>query len=401
MGRIKALPLLIAVATGVIAWACGARTPTPAPAPTPTQTEAIVSAVVWELFTDVDYRGPVQRGAVREQGPVAYLATMATLYRVENGRAQPIAERPEDEARLALAPNGGVYAWLIPVSGWQGLFFVRLMDISGGQVAELKLDEFPYGFSALYLGFEGKLIVTVSPLSDWEGLEGGFLYTFWSRQGEKLWEVVLPRQLGFPDSTGTAIVLLGEERAMAFSASGKELWQLVGHFRSAASARNGELALLNPAEAEAIDQVLIFDGSAEPTVVEVPTPVHDLIILPDGSLAVVVGDRGRYFYLDPVTAELQEGQPLPLDGTFYISDAEFLDSQTLALGVLHRVGDPPEHTWPSGTIIVVNHAGEVAFQQDFPIREGIAYIPAIDVAFGSQVFVGFTEDTTILVDLGR
>jgi hypothetical protein len=397
MNRLMALLFVLAVLVACVPTPTPTEEVTPKPEETPKP-----GGVVWELFTDEDYRGPVQRGVVSPAGEVAYLATMATLYQVGDGEAWPIAERPEEEARLALAPGGGVYAWLIPEPDWQGLFFVRLMDISGEQLAELQLEEFPYGFGALYLGFEGNLIVTASPVDDWESLEGRFQYTFWNQEGEALDSVIRPgRQIGLLDPSGTAILLLGEQEATAFSASGKQLWQLSGHFRKGAIAGDGNFALLNPASREAIDQVFIYDGSGDPTIVYMPTPVHDLTVAPDGSLAVVVGDQGRYFYLELASADLQEGPPLPFDGTFYISDAEFVNIKTLALGVIHRAGEPPQYIWPSGTIIVVDREGGVAFQKEFDIREPIAFVPAIDVDFDGQFFIGFTQDTTILVSLGQ
>jgi hypothetical protein len=395
MKRKIALPI-VAILLVVLTTSCAGPSPTQKPE------EPVPDKVVWELFTDQDYVGPVQRGVVDAAGEVVYLATMATLYRVEGEKVEVIGKRPEEEAHLLLAPGGELYAWLIPEPNWQGLFSVHLMDLSGEQLAELWLEEFPYGFSALHLGFQGNLIVTVSPLDDWQGIEGRFQYTFWNREGKMLNMVILPsRQLGVLDPAGTTILLLGEEEATAFSASGEKLWQLSGQFRKAAMAENGALALLNPASREAIDQVFVYKGTGKPTVVQVPTPVHGLTVVPDGSLAVVVGDQGRYFYLDPATIKLEEGPSLPLEGTFYIFDAESVDAETLALGVLHRVGEPPEDTWADGTIIVIDREGKVAFQKGFPIREPIASVPAIDVAFGDQFFVGYTQDTTILVDLGE
>jgi len=363
----------------------------PAPAP---------GKVLWQLYTDVDYRGPVQRGAVDLTDESVYLAAKATLYRVEAGEVEIVGEQPSTEAQLALAPGGKTYAWLIPEAGRQGLFSVRLMDVSGEWLADLVLEEFPYGFSALYLGLEGRLIVTASPLDDWAGLRGRFRYTFWDRGGEVLNRIELPsRQIGSLDPTGRSILLLGDKAATAFSSSGKQLWQLEGEFRKAAIADGGALAVLNPASRELIDQAFIYGGSGEPAIAKASTPIHDLIMIPDGSLALVVGDQGRYSYLDTRTAEIREGPPLPIDGSFRVSDAEFVDYETVALSVLHRVGKPPEHRWPKGSIIVIDRDGAVDFQMEFPIREPIASVPAIDVVFEQRLFVGFTEDTTVLVDM--
>ncbi len=283
-----AVSLLLAIILTPVMTACE-RKPTPTsiptvvPLPSPTLPQAVTARVVWQLVTDQDYVGPVRRGVVDELAGAAYLATRATLYHVAAGQVQPIAQRPEEEAQMAIAPGGGLYAWMIPRSEWQGLFFIRLLDMSGQQLAELRLDDFPYGFGTLYLGFQGRLILTASPLDDWQGLSGRFRYTFWSREGDELASMDLPRHVGFPDPSGTAIVLLGEEEAISFSASGQELWRLPGQFRNAASSQDGNLAVLN--SAEAIEQVLISDGAGEPSVVTLPTPVHDLRMVPDGSAA--------------------------------------------------------------------------------------------------------------------
>jgi hypothetical protein len=403
MKRAAGVVLLLAIVWVAATAGCRRGTPSPSPVPTvapaPTLTPA-AATVAWQLFTDEDYVGPVQRAAVVEGGQAVYLATLAALYRVDDMGVQLAAERPEEEARLVLAPGGEVYAWLIPQVEWQGLFYIRLMDMSGRQFAELQLDEFPYGFGTLYLGFQGQLILTASPLEDWEGVSGQFLYAFWNLDGQRLADVVLPRQLGFPDPNGTAILLLGQEEALAFSSSGEELWRLSGQYRAAALAQDGNLALLNPEATAAIDEVHIFSGGGEPTVVQIATPVHDMILVPDGSRALIVGDQGRYWYLQPLSADLQEAPLLPYDGRFYISDAEFLTQDWVTLSGLHREGELPNHTWPSGTILVLDQAGNTAFEQTFDIREPLAHIPAIDVTLGQTLFAGYTEDTIILVDLG-
>lgn len=358
--------------------------------------------MIWQLSTYRDYWGPVQRGTVNSKGEVVHLATPATLYEVKKGKVKTLAERPEEDARLALAPGGGVYAWLIPQPTRQGLFFVRLMHISGRKIADLMLKEFPYGFGSLYFGFQGKLIVTVSPLDGWQGLGGRFQYSFWDRQGRLLKNIVLKGiGSGTLDARGDAILILGEREATAFSNSGNEIWRHKGKFRKAAIARSGKFALLNPASQKHINQVHILNGSGEATVVTIPTPVHKLVINPDTLLGIVIGDKGRYFYLDPKTADLKEGPKLPLIDTFYIFDAEFIDTKVLALGILHRVGEPPKENWPKGTIIIIDLDGKIVFQKDFSIQMATSSVPSIDITYGSQFLLGFTNETTILVDLGK
>jgi len=367
-----------------------------------TATPALGVRVIADLLAGRDYFGVVQRAAMDCMGQVAYLATPSTLYRVENGQAQPLAERPEENARLQLAPGGGMFAWLLPEPAVQGLYTVRLMQIPDRRLAELRLAAFPFGFAALYLGFEGKLIVTASPLDDWHGFQGRVQYTFWDTQGMVLKEVVFPtHQLGVLDPSGTSILFLGQAEAVAFSAAGDELWRLPGRFRKAAIADSGRFALLNPAASDAIDQVHVFSGPGQPLVIRVATPVHHLVATPDGSEAVIVGDAGRYFSFDRASGTAQEAPPLPLGGTFYVMDAEFVDADSLAFGVLQRVGQPPNVTWPTATIAILDRGGRLAFQRDFPVEEPSASEPAIDLTFGGCSFVGFTHDNTIIAAFER
>jgi len=358
--------------------------------------------IVWELLKDKANLGPVQRGVVDPEGKVVHLATLSTLYEIQDGKVQRIIEQPEKEARLALAPGGGIYSWLCPHPQRRGHFYVKLFDLPGKGMAELKLKEFPYGFGTLYLGLKGKLIVTASALDDPDGIRGRFQINFWNQQGEMLEKVILEgRQAGVKDLSGEAILFLGEKEATAFSASGKKLWPrpLTGRFRKAAIARGGKLALLNPGLSKNIHQVLVYKGEGEPMIVNVPTPVHNLTLAGDGSLAVVVGDQGRYFFLDPKNGGLKEGRRLPLEGTFYIRNLKPVDDHTVVMGVIHREGEPPKVTWPKGTIIVIDREGRVAFQKEFPIRVATAFIPQVDVTFGSRFVIGYTEDATVLIGL--
>jgi hypothetical protein len=358
--------------------------------------------VVWELSRDRDYQGQIQRGAVDAQGRITYLATRATLYEVQNDkRIRIIAQYPKEEmeAKLAIAPGGGVYAWLIPQPSWKGLFLVKLFNLSGKQMAELSLKNKnpPYGFGAFYLGFQGKLIVTATPLDDWEGIRGRFQFTFWNHLGRILNSLVLGgRHMAILDPSGEAILLLGDKEAIAFSPEGKELWRYPGKFRKASIAKSGSIALLNPSSPEEIKQVQIFMSSQEPVKIQLPTPVHGLTLAADGSSAVVIGDQGRYFYLDLPAGKWREGKRLPFDGTFYIFNSKFVNSKTLALGVQHRTS---KATWEKATIIIIDQNGDPLFQKEFPLREATSFIPGIDVTLGSRFIVGFAEDTAILIEL--
>ena len=69
--------------------------------------------------------------------------------------------------------------------------------------------------------------------------------------------------------------------------------------------------------------------------------------------------------------------------------------------MLERHGDPPQHSWPRGGVVVVNRKGDVLFQSQHPIREPFSSRPAIDAAFGIPTLIGFTLDTAFLVELGH
>jgi hypothetical protein len=356
--------------------------------------------VLWQLQSDKDFRGAVLHGVAGVDGKDSYIATAARLYRVRDGRAKIIAERPDKDSRLSLAPGGGTYAWLTQKASLNGLFSVEVSGVSGEHRSELVLKEFPHGFGSLYLGFQGRLIATSSPLDDWQGLAGRFRITFWNRGGEMLESVVLEgRQSGVLDPSGEALLFLGEKEARAFSASGKELWRLKGHFRKAALARGGRIAVLNPGAQGTLDQVLVFRGEGEPSALKVPTPVHGLAITPDGSTAAVIGDGGRYFPLDVRKAELREGRRLPIRGTFYIFNAEFVDGRTLAFGALERVGESHHVRWPRGAIVIADLKGSRVFQRVFPVRQATAFYPALSTVFGSRHVLAFTQEEVILIKL--
>ena len=359
--------------------------------------------VLWQLNTDKDYQGPVQRSVVDFENNVVYLAALTTLYGVREGRVEEISKRPEKEARLLLAPGGDVYAWLLPDSHGHGLFYIRLFNISGGSIAELRLRDFPYGFNAFYMGFKGRILVTASPLDDREGIGGRFQYTFWNRQGEMLKKITMDgQQTCVLDAAGTTILFLGKKEAVAYSGRGDRLWGLPGRFRKAAVTREGGLALLNPSSREEINQVHVYRGGSSPRIVRIDTPVHGLTLTPDGSSAVVVGDQGRYFFLDPSTLTVQEGrrlQSIGLEGVFYITNLRFVNPKMLAMGILHRQGEPPKATWPRSTILFMDREGNVAFRTALEIRRATAFDPKVEVAFGSRFIVAYTEETALLIDL--
>jgi hypothetical protein len=321
---------------------------------------------------------------------------MTTLYRIHNGNVEPIATSPEGEARLALAPGGNIYAWLLPHR--HGSSRIRLVRMNDGTI-DLNPKDPRYGFSAFHMGFQGRMLVTASQLGDGEGIGGRFEYVFWNQQGSRLREVKVDHQqtcvLG---GGGWTILFLGNKEAVAYSAWGQRLWGLNGKFRKAAVTREWGLALLNPSSRERINEVHIYEGRGDPRIVRIDTPVHDLILAPDGSSAVVVGDQGRYFLVNPSNGHIQQGPPLPFDRTFSITNLKFVDRNTLAMGVLHREGDPPKVTWPRGTILVMDLQGNVIFRENLSIQRASAGEPHIDVAF-MRFIVGYTKEKTMLIKL--
>ncbi len=356
----------------------------------------------WQLSVPRDLPAPVQQAAIDPGLRTVHLATLGNLYEVRDAKAVALAKPPAPEAGIMLAPGGGLYAWLLPSGKPEALYSAQLRNMDGSVLGNLRIEDPPYGFGILYLGFRGRLVVTATALDDPEGIRGRYLYTFWSPEGKVLRQLIRPsRGVGIPAGDGTAFLLLGEKEATAYSPDGTQLWQLDGQYRKGAIAGAGKLALLNPAPREGIDRVHVFTGSAQPTVLKIPTPVHHLRLAPDGSVGVVGGDRGRYFFLDPAAARLEEGKRLPFDAELFLTDLELVDRETLALGVLLRQGDPPRHTWPRGGLVVVSRRGAIRFRQEYPIREPLSARPAVDVTFGVPIAVGFTLDKTVSINLGQ
>ena len=356
----------------------------------------------WYFQLGKDYSGAPLQAALDANTDVSYFATSARIYEVREGKARQIAHSPDESSRVTLAAGGGVYAVMTQKPGWKGLFSVNIYNMSGTPVCELKRKEFPHGFGSLYLGFKGKLIATATPLDDWQGLSGRFDIVFWNLKGEAVQSVVLDGlQTGVMDAFGEAILFLGEKEARAFSESGKELWKLKGSYRKAALSSAGRLALLNPSATKNIKQVLMFKGKGEPASLTVPTPVHGLEVVPDGSSGIIVGDRGRYFRLDPAKGEMKEGKRLPLKSNYYIFHTALIDKYTVAFGLLERTGKAPDERWTKGDIIVVDKKDTVLFRKEFPVQQAISLYPTVFTTFGSYRVIGLTEDSATLIELGK
>jgi len=357
--------------------------------------------VVWQLDTHDGLPAPVQRAAFDPQRGTALLATLGGLYEVVDSTIRPIAERPAPEAKMTLAPGGGLYVWRTPSDGPEALWAADVFDIDGNLLGSLRPAEDPGGFGALLLGNMGRLIVTVLAIDDWRGTHGRFLYTFWSREGEILNRVERPSQeSAVVAADGTSLLLLGEDSASAYASDGEPLWQIDGAYRNGAVAGDGTIALLNPRDSQEIGHVHVVTDGRRTEVLEMPTPVHLLRLAPDGSVGVISG-IGRYFFLESATGEVVEGERLPFDGELFLSDLELVDDSTLAAGVLLREGEPPRHSWPRGGLAIVSRGGEIHYRGEYPIREAYARIPAVDVTFEVPTVIGFTLDTAVRIDFGR
>jgi hypothetical protein len=381
--------------------ACCARLPT---AVTVLLALAMSMAQAQQVFeAGSDYQGSVQGIAFDRSGD-AWMATRQTLYRVQGGRVQAVAAARSRGTQLALAPGGRFYAWLVPDNVPGGLFTVQLVEIPDKPIAEIRLPDYPYGFGALYLGGAGQLIVTVTPLDNREGIGSAFQYFFWSSKGRLLSSVALPgRRVGVVDAGGTALLLLGESDAIAFDKDGKQLWKLDGSFRKAALAANGTIALLNPSQENAISEVHVYRNDTL-TRVAMSSPVHDLALTADGSDGAVAIDRGQLAFLTPRSCEqrqcsLRPVSPLPVAGTFYISEMRFVDAKTLAVGVIQRTGASPPYTYPAGGILVVTDAGRVAFNSPVTLVQPSPGRPLIDVTYGVRAFAARTPHRALFVDL--
>lgn len=394
------------------------------------EAETCEGRICWELST-ISEIGSIQRAVTN--GTDTYLATPANLFYVSaSGEDELLTrERPDNEAELVLAPGGEVYAWLIPHPDIQGVALIRVMSIDGEMLAELELDQFPFGFNVIYLGYQGRLIVTASPLDSWEG-DGRYLYTFWQHVDgsyQMMNQVEYPqRQLGYLEPCGMGIVLLGENEegeasAKRFNVFGRLSRELEGSYRNAELLDfGGEWSvLLNPAqvtfepgaspppEIRFVIAQNSFDN--EPQGIEFPVPVHDLVVSPDRQRAAVVGEQ-MYFRLDLdriLAGEADyridsDGEPPyttidvreMLGDSFRIADLTFTGIESEVLGILHRTPNDDGDTPYQGSVITVRQ-GEMGVDYEFLIRVPTAFVPSSSAAYGNGYTVSFTEDDVVLI----
>lgn len=360
--------------------------------------------VLHELLAGKDYEGAIQRVAIDARGN-AWLSTSDTLYRVRNGRASIVERAVPGDTQFALAPAGGLYARLVHGNAPWGLFTIELVGLARHRPAvELRLPDFPFGFGTFYIGGEGQLIVTATPLDNAEGVGGEFLYAFWSDDGRMLSKVKLdgPR-LGVMDVAGDALLLLGESDAVAFRHDGRRLWRIQGNFRNGALAAGGTVALLNPAEDGAIDEILVVQNGTSATV-KMPSPVHDLALAANGRNGAVALDEGVLHFLAPRSCQVSRcdtraAPPLPVAGKFYISAIAFLDSTNVAVGVFQRTATAPRNVYASGAILVTNTAGRIEMNVPVALEQPPMWTPSIDVTFEAPLFVARTRQKALLIRL--
>ena len=364
------------------------------PTPAGAQPARAVGALEWEFFTNREFRGPVIRAAIDETRGSVFLATRATLYEVREGKPRVYAERPSDDAKLILAPGGKVFAWLQTLPGTLELFTVELRFVDNpDRRVTLKPAKGPApGFLSLILGFQGRLIVTVTPHQQAMVQQPPLRYSFWNTDGNLVKEIDLD-DVSDPmvDPSGRSLLLLGRESAVAFSNSGERLWDQRGRYRKGAISFGGTTALLN--SAEAINDVVLV-VNREPRHLRFATPVHHLVLPLEGAVGFIAGDRGRYAFVDLKTAKLQEGR-VPLQQFSYIFSTEFLDPTAIVAGVLHPADESLKHGWPRGSIVAFDLRGNVKFLRTFDVSQATAGVPGVDALFGKRRFVGYTHERAL------
>ena len=352
---------------------------------------ADVGRLIWRMPTGLEAPGIIVNAAVDDG---VWLATRNGLFVVQAQKATLMSQRPHADARLVLAPGGSIYAWLIPDAP-NHLLNIELRSTEGRPA--VRLEPGPEGgYRSLILGQEGRLIATVVPLRDLEGLRGPFRYTFWSPEGQRQNSVELPDlRAAILDPEGRALLLLGEKSADAFSPTGTRLWSVEGQYRQAAIAQGGAIALLNPARE--IDRIVIVrDGQPRKTL-KFPTAVHLLTLSPDGAAGAIVGDRGVNAFVNPSSGEMDAPQALPAEGKLsYVFSAAWLNRNTIVYGALHPANDSARSAWNLGSAIAVDRKRMVHFRKSFEIEDATAGAINIQTEFGSPEFVIVTPEATML-----
>jgi hypothetical protein len=365
--------------------------------------------IVAELTIGTDYVGEA-RELKFDTSEDALFSTTKELYRVQGGRLHLIDKvDPRNNERFAVVSGDGAYGRLVQSGVPPGLFVVDLVDplVPLRAPVRLRLGNYPHGFSNLYLSTgAGPLIVTSTPLDDAEALRGRFQYTFWARDGTQRADVTRNgRRNGIVDVEGYAILLLGEQDAIAFNEAGTEIWQRTGRFGRGALAGRGRIALLNPVALDQTKQIDVVRGSAT-TTIHMDDAVRALALTADGLMAAVAVDKAKVTLLDvqscrhgrcakpkPVNLQLPRGQ-------FFITALQFVDATTLAVGVIERQGNAPPFRYPRAMVLAVDTDARVSFyQRELLLAQPATWTPEINATFGVRKFAAHTPQKTLLIEL--
>ena len=372
---------------------------------------ALAEGRVFLEFEDgVDFQGQVRHATVDQHG-VAWIATHRQLFRVEHGRPVLVDSRSSRDRRLAIAPGGERYAWLDSRKAGFGKFAVELFDLNrpGTLIAEIGVTQPPSGYGSLHLGHKAGLLVGGTPLDDPEGLKGRFRYDFWNYQGTQLASVELPGQQAiYLDQRGESVLLLGEFGAIALPSNqgkgepnqGKEepLWSVEGRFRNAAVANGAEVALLNPANS--IHEVYVVRSGRVAKKLRLAAPVYGLDITPDGSRGVVASGAGTLSIVEldfrgSGEPKMRQLPPLPILSAHYVTAARFVNSETLAVGVIQAYGPRPLAKFYAGSVLVLKVSGQPILQRAIQLPEQATWSPQLDVAFNNPIFTAYTPKSVI------
>jgi hypothetical protein len=362
-------------------------------------------AQVDEFELGTDYQGAVQRVAFDASGN-AWIVTTRTLYRATGGTLEAIDTVAVRSDKLSIAPAGSRYVKLTQGEAPASLFTGELVETPKKPVAKLRLNEFPHGFVSIFLGGDGRLIVTISPLQDPEGLRGDFLYVFWSRDGNELARVVLDKRLApVVDVTGEAILLMGETDAIAFRNDGQRLWKLDGRYRAGALAGKGTIALLNPAEQRGISEVRVYDNGRL-TSVGTAAPVSALALTADGSMGAVGLTTGEVHVVSPPSCDTTTCKPLRkvmgLDEslTYAVTSLRFVDTKVLAIGRIQGEGPEPQVVYRGAEVVATTiDSSQALFRRVLPLDQPATWSPTLDATFGLRTFAAYTPRRALLVTL--
>jgi hypothetical protein len=386
---------MVAQLAALLVWSCATSPPPPK------------VALVNEFELGADYQGAVQRVAFDASGE-AWIVTTRTLYRATGGTLEAIDTVAVRSDKLSIAPAGSRYVKLTQGEAPASLFTGELVETPKKPVAKLRLNEFPHGFVSIFLGGDGRLIVTISPLQDPEALRGDFLYVFWSRDGNELARVVLDKRLApVVDVTGEAMLLMGESDAIAFRNDGQRLWKVDGRYREAALAGKGTIALLSPADSHAGNEVRVYQKGAL-TAVGAPAPVSALALTSDGSVGALGLTEGGVYLVSPPSCNTQTCKPLKqiagLDESspYAVTSLRFIDAKTLAIGRLQGEGEEPRIVYRGAEVVATTiDSTQLLFRRVLPLEQPATWSPTVDATFGRRAFAAYTPRSALVVTLAE